>query len=231
MTRMHLRRELEEAMAAPKKEISDEPAADEPPKVEMNREVATKEMAPEQQQELPLSPPPLPNDFEQAKTFTASEVNDDEGYGNDLEALFTSELKESIYGDEDVGMSVPGGGDTKSILTENDMFPEEEDADEENLMYAAYNINVDVADVDEPEMIENAFAPDNDFFSGEPPQSKKLPEAEESEVEYEIYNGAEEKETSDKFEALLYNLQGALMVNDHLDVYYRHEYANKITAP
>ena len=28
-----------------------------------------------------------------------------------------------------------------------------------------------------------------------------------------------------------YNLQGALMVNDHLDVYYRHEYANKITAP
>ena len=227
---MHLRRELEEAMTAPKKEMPDKSAADEPPKVEMNREVATKEVAPEQQQELPLSPPPLPNDFEQAKTFIASEVNDNEGYGNDLEALFNSELKESIYGDEDVGMSVPGGGDTKSILTDDDMFPEEEDADEENLMYAAYNINVDVADVDEPEMIENAFAPDNDFFSREPPQSKKLPEV-ESEVEYEIYNGAEEMETLDKFKALLCSLQGALMVNDHLDVYYRHEYAIIVTAP
>ena len=263
MSRMHLRRELEEAMAPPPPPIALEPP---PPTAEGETPALPPRPAPAPQanavgsgdsgnyevgEQLPEAPPPPASkkssdsssangggDGEDkaaaaAASFSAPPVYEESEYGGDLMALFAEEDQSASQAFQ---MEVNGAGGSAMAGREasqhgssegdgaNTAWASDEEADEDDLMYAAYDVGMDVMDVDDPAAMEKAFSPDTTFFAADYPIVS--PEAADAAASGEAGKMSDEAVASmdGYFKPLMSGIQGTLFKDEHLDLYYRHEY-------
>jgi hypothetical protein len=182
---MHLRRELEEAMTPPTAFNHDtSPPAQLPPLRSPKEKgegphIKAKAVTAEEgavgagnasnydfkSGDLPLrQPTPLPENFEDARKIAPSEYAES-AYGDDLDALFREEDDiMSMHVDMESSGSHLTVHDGVSSDGASNAWISDEEQDEDDLLYATYDIGIDVMDVDEPTTLERAFDPGNDFF-------------------------------------------------------------------
>jgi hypothetical protein len=258
MSRMHLRRELEEAMAPPPPPI--EAPAKPPPAVPTPPPAGDGDSAAAASETPPPAPVPAPVDPKNAvgsgdsgfyevgqapreqaaeEQVTSGPAKEFDAEGADLVALSndedeipsaslhldssqTSALVSTDQGDgnSDAGS---GGGGAAAASTADWASDSDSDADEDDLLYAAYDVGMDVIDVDDPVALEKAFSVETVFFAPNYPTESNEPKPKYDDADV-VPDDKLIKACGGWFKTLMTGIQGTLIKNDIIDLYYRHEY-------
>jgi hypothetical protein len=234
MSRMHLRRELEEAMAPPPPPI--EPPAAAPgadPDAPAPPQTSAVGSGDSGNYEVGEALPPPPQSAPGPTEF----VGATEAEPSELQAL--SEAEDAVPS-SNMNMEQAGGSalahhseaqamaqaenpaaSASAAAASAAWSDDEGEEDDDDAMYAAYDVGLDVIDVDDPTALERAFDAGSTFFGKKfTTKSPETPAGREGE------GPSEETEAAAKamFKTLTTGIQGTLFKNDKLDLYYRHEY-------
>eukprot|EP00615_Pteridomonas_danica_P012023 CAMPEP_0114353490 /NCGR_PEP_ID=MMETSP0101-20121206/18704_1 /TAXON_ID=38822 ORGANISM="Pteridomonas danica, Strain PT" /NCGR_SAMPLE_ID=MMETSP0101 /ASSEMBLY_ACC=CAM_ASM_000211 /LENGTH=1247 /DNA_ID=CAMNT_0001494355 /DNA_START=20 /DNA_END=3763 /DNA_ORIENTATION=- len=262
MSRMHLRRELEEAMAPPPPPIvapelppppppaaapnggdtsaptpsPPPPAAPVPTPTDPKNAVGSGDSG---YYEVGKAPPELPAES-QVQTSGPAKEWDSETVGGDLVALFeeedeipsaslhldnsnTSALANTNLGNDNNSDGDNGGAANDGQSIAGTDWASDDEADEDDLLYAAYDVGMDVIDVDDPVALERAFSIDTIFFAKDYPTVSDSSSSPDITADHGITDEMA-KSIKGWYKTLMTGIQGTLIKNDQFDLYYRHEY-------